>query len=51
MTEIILRPYQHTAIEALYAYWRDGGGNPLVDMATGTGKSVIIGELTTCAPS
>jgi DNA repair protein RadD len=42
---IELRPCQHAAIEALYEFWRDGGGNPLVEMATGTGKSIVIGEL------
>jgi DNA repair protein RadD len=40
-----LRPYQRAAIEALYTYWRGGGGNPLAEMATGTGKSLVIGEL------
>lgn len=43
MTE--LRPYQQAALDALYGYWRDGGGNPLIDMATGTGKSVVIAKL------
>jgi DNA repair protein RadD len=41
-----LRPYQREAIDAVLAYWANGGGNPLVDMATGTGKSVVIGTLT-----
>ncbi len=45
MTAIELRPHQHAAIEALYGYWRPGGGNPLIEMATGTGKSVVIGAL------
>lgn len=39
---IDLRPYQRASIQALLDYWRDGGGNPLVDLATGTGKSVVI---------
>lgn len=43
MTE--LRPYQREAIDAILAYWGQGGGNPLVDMATGTGKSVVIATL------
>jgi len=43
---MLLRPYQHEAIDALYQFWRAGGGNPLVDLAPGTGKSVVIGELT-----
>jgi DNA repair protein RadD len=42
---MLLRPYQTEAIAALYAYWRAGGGNPLVDMATGCGKSFVIAEL------
>jgi DNA repair protein RadD len=45
MSALTLRPHQLAAIDALYEYWRGGGGNPLVDMATGTGKSVVIAEL------
>lgn len=26
-------------------YWREGGGNPLVDLATGLGKSVVIASM------
>lgn len=40
-----LRPYQADAIASVLDYWGDGGGNPLVSMATGTGKSVVIAEL------
>lgn len=43
---ITLRPYQQEAIDAVLSYWRDGGGNPLVDLATGLGKSVVIAKLT-----
>lgn len=43
MTE--LRPYQRAAIDAIKDYWANGGGNPLVDMATGVGKSVVIATL------
>ena len=43
---ISLRPYQISAIEAILAYWQSGGGNPLVDLATGTGKSLVIAKLT-----
>jgi DNA repair protein RadD len=39
---INLRPYQRDAINATLDYWAAGGGNPLVVMATGTGKSVVI---------
>lgn len=41
-----LRPYQSAAIDAIMSYWQTGGGNPLVDMATGTGKSLVIATLT-----
>jgi DNA repair protein RadD len=40
-----LRSYQHEALVALFQYWREGGGNPLVDLPTGTGKSFLIGDL------
>lgn len=43
MTE--LRPYQRAAIDSVLDYWHAGGGNPLVDMATGTGKSIVISTL------
>lgn len=43
---ISLRPYQTEAIEAILTYWQTGGGNPLVDLATGTGKSLVIAKLT-----
>jgi DNA repair protein RadD len=40
-----LRPYQIEGLQALFDYWRRGGGNPLLVLATGTGKSVIIAFL------
>jgi DNA repair protein RadD len=43
---IQLRPYQSEAIASVLSYWASGGGNPLVDLATGTGKSLVIAELT-----
>ena len=46
MTALQLRPYQLEAEQAVLDYWANGGGNPLVDMATGLGKSVVIGNLT-----
>lgn len=46
MTRLALRPYQQEAIDAVFAYWQAGGGNPLVDLATGLGKSVVIAKLT-----
>jgi len=39
-----LRPYQSACLDSIDAYWRGGGGNPLVVMATGLGKSVIFAE-------
>lgn len=42
---IQLRPNQEAAIGAVFDYWAAGGGNPLVEMATGTGKSVVIAKL------
>lgn len=41
-----LRIYQSDAKQSVLDYWSSGGGNPLVDMATGLGKSVTIGSLT-----
>jgi DNA repair protein RadD len=40
-----LRPYQAQALTALESYWAAGGGNPLIAMATATGKSLIIAWL------
>lgn len=40
-----LRPYQTEALNAIFDYWAAEGGSPLVEMATGTGKSLVIGEL------
>ena len=41
-----LRPYQNEAVDALFDYWNKGGGNPLIEMATGTGKSLVIASAT-----
>ena len=37
-----LRPYQRESINAVYEFWGDGGGNPLVVIPTGGGKSLIL---------
>jgi DNA repair protein RadD len=37
-----LRPYQTQAIGALFDYWATEPGNPLIDLATGTGKSLVM---------
>lgn len=40
-----LRPYQAEAIDAVFDYWRGGGGNPLVVIPTGGGKSLVLAEI------
>lgn len=40
-----LRPYQEEAVEAVFDYWGAEGGNPLVDLATGCGKSAVLSEI------
>lgn len=40
-----LRPYQRDALSAVYTFWDEGGGNALIEAATGTGKSLIIATL------
>src|SRR5262249_11309069 len=40
-----LRRYQEEALHALLVFWRNGGGNPLIELATGLGKSVVIAFL------
>lgn len=40
-----LRDYQREAIDAVFDYWREEAGHPLVDMATGTGKSITAATL------
>jgi DNA repair protein RadD len=42
---MILRPYQQRALDAIFDFWNRGGGSPLVDLATGTGKSLVIAAL------
>lgn len=41
-----LRYYQREAIDAIFSYWQEEAGHPLVDMATGTGKSITMATLT-----
>lgn len=40
-----LRDYQRAAVNAVLSYWERGGGNPLVEVPTGGGKSAILGEI------
>jgi len=42
---LTLRPYQRGAVDALYTYWQRGGGNGLVVLPTGAGKSLVIATL------
>lgn len=37
-----LRDYQHEALTAIFDYFQEHRGNPIVAMPTGTGKSVVI---------
>lgn len=41
-----LRYYQEEAIQAIFDYWGNNDGNPLVDISTGGGKSLIMADLT-----
>jgi DNA repair protein RadD len=40
-----LRPYQEEAEDAVFDYWSNEPGNPLVDLATGCGKSLVMASL------
>lgn len=40
-----LRDYQQQAVKAVYDYWAKEGGNGLIELATGTGKSLVVAEL------
>lgn len=42
---ITLRDYQQESIEAVFAYWKQSGGNPLIELATGLGKSLVVAEM------
>ncbi|NDB70493.1 MAG: DNA helicase, partial [Methylocystaceae bacterium] len=37
-----LRPYQRDAVDAIYKYFSENNGNPLIVVPTGGGKSLII---------
>lgn len=41
-----LRTYQQAALDGLFDYWQAEPGNPLIDMATGTGKSLLMAAIT-----
>lgn len=40
MTQIVLRPHQQEAHDAVLEHWKNGGGNPLIDHCVGSGKSL-----------
>ncbi|WP_271025312.1 DEAD/DEAH box helicase family protein [Rhizobium sp. RCAM05973] len=40
-----LRYYQREALDSLYNYWRDDGGNGLIVLPTGAGKALVIAKL------
>jgi DNA repair protein RadD len=43
---VILRPYQQSAIDATYAYLRDGKGTaPIVAACVGAGKSILMARM------
>lgn len=42
---ITLRKYQREALDALYSHWSVGGGNGLVVLPTGAGKSLVLAKL------
>ncbi|MCY0863879.1 MAG: DEAD/DEAH box helicase family protein, partial [Sulfobacillus sp.] len=42
---ITLRPYQHAALDAIDAAYRQGVRRPVISLPTGTGKTVIFAEL------
>ncbi len=42
---LTLRYYQRESIDAVFDYWRNEPGNPLIDLATGTGKSAVAATL------
>lgn len=40
-----LRDYQQDAVDSLFKYWADGGGDGIIEMATGLGKSLVLAEI------
>ena len=48
---IRLRPYQQEAVDAVYEHLRQRDDNPCVVLPTGTGKSLVLGQIATDAVS
>jgi DNA repair protein RadD len=46
-----LRPYQQAAVDAVYEHLRERDDNPCVVLPTGTGKSLVLGQIATDAVS
>ena len=46
-----LRPYQQAAVDAVYQHLRERNDNPCVVLPTGTGKSLVLGQIATDAVS
>lgn len=42
---VTLRTYQVEALAALESYWSSGGTAALIDMATATGKAIVLAEI------
>jgi DNA repair protein RadD len=40
-----LRDYQRAALDSLYKYWGEGGGNGLLVIPTGGGKALVLAKL------
>lgn len=40
-----LRDYQRSALNSLYEYWHNGGGNGLIVLPTGAGKALVIAKM------
>lgn len=43
---LIPRYYQEEAVDSVFTYFMSNKGNPIIAMPTGTGKSLVIAELT-----
>lgn len=43
--EIMLRPYQNEAIEAIYREWKNGNKRTLLNLATGLGKTIVFSKV------
>ncbi len=42
---LTLRPYQEESIQAVFDYWSEEPGSPLIDLATGLGKSLVAADM------